>query len=113
MFAPTRFTNPDAVEAWDALFRWREGGRLRDTTVEQTWERVSRAIARAEGVSEAHWARRFSGEFRQWRLLPDERLLRAAGTPCLERVLPAPAAVVNAAAFVMLIVRRSPGSRSK
>jgi ribonucleoside-diphosphate reductase alpha chain len=97
----TRFTDPDAVEAWDALFRWREGERLRDTTVEQTWERVTRALAHAEGAAAEYWADRFAEQFRQWSLLPDERLLRIAGTQANLDPLPAPAAALNVVAFVL------------
>lgn len=105
MFPQTQFTDPASVEAWDCWFRWRERGALRDLTIDQTWLRVATAIASVEGVHAGRWARRFIDAFRHWRLLPDTRLLRLAGTGAqLGGTAPA-AAVVNAAAFV-----RSPGT---
>jgi ribonucleoside-diphosphate reductase alpha chain len=101
MNSQTRFTDPDAVEAWDALFRWREGDRLRDTTVEETWQRVAEAVATPEGEAAAQWASRFADAFRKWQLLPDERLLRDAGTQRKSAPLREPAVVLNAAAFVV------------
>jgi ribonucleoside-diphosphate reductase alpha chain len=95
----TVFTRPDAVEAWDALFRWRDGTKLHDTTVEDTWRRVARAVALAEGAGAESWAETYATAFRKWRLLPDERLLRAAGTG-RPIALREPSMAVNAAAFV-------------
>ena len=46
--SPSPFLDPVAVEAWDAWFRWREDGQLRDISVEATWERVAGALAQAE-----------------------------------------------------------------
>jgi ribonucleoside-diphosphate reductase alpha chain len=74
------FTAVAAVEGWDAWFRWRDAAGLRDRTIEATWWRVARAAAAAEGAQAEAWARRFFDAFAQWRLLPDEDLLRAAGT---------------------------------
>lgn len=101
MHSQTRFTDPDAVEAWDALFRWRDGDRLRDTTVEETWQRVAGAVAAVEGAAAGPWADRFADAFRRWQLLPDERLLRGAGTRADPMPLPDPAVVLNAASFVV------------
>jgi ribonucleoside-diphosphate reductase alpha chain len=95
----TRFTDPEAVETWDAQFRWRDHGRLRDVTVDQTWARVATAVAAAEGVSGQRWAERFVEAFRNWWLLPDVRLLRHAGTDEAPLPLREPVAVLNAAAF--------------
>lgn len=100
MHAQTRFTDPDAVEAWDALFRWRDGDRLRDTTVEETWQRVANAVTAIEGAAAERWAARFAQAFRKWQLLPDEGWLRDAGTG-RATALPEAAAVLNAAAFVV------------
>jgi ribonucleoside-diphosphate reductase alpha chain len=99
MHDETVFTRPDAVEAWDALFRWRDGTKLHDTTVEDTWRRVARAVALVEGEGAERWAETYATAFRRWRLLPDERLLRAAGTG--RRIaLRDPSMAINVAAFV-------------
>lgn len=99
MSIATRFTDPVAVETWDACFRWREGDALRDVTIDDTWWRVANAVATSP------WAGRYVEAFCRWRLLPDERLLRCAGTPVANETIPnetidAPAAVLNAGAFV-------------
>jgi hypothetical protein len=41
---------------------------------------VARAVARAEGPQADAWSRRFYDAFSRWQLLPDEVLVRAAGT---------------------------------
>lgn len=100
MVPATLFTDPLAVEAWDSWFRWRDDGALRDVTVDATWWRVAHALAAVDGASAAIWAHRFVDAFSRWRLLPDERLLQAAGTGRPLPDLVAPAAVLNVAAFV-------------
>lgn len=104
----TRFTDPAAVETWDASFRWRQGDVLRDVTVDDTWWRVATAIAAAEGTQAPLWAQRYAQAFSRWRLLPGESLLRSAGTgeglPCTD----APAAVLNVAEFISLPLGAAP-----
>nr|WP_233171750.1 hypothetical protein [Dyella sp. ASV21] len=75
------FIDLAAVEAWDAWFRWRHHNDLRDRSIQDTWARVARALARSAWPEPV-------GQFEQrlvdaqgtWRLLFDERLLRTAGT---------------------------------
>lgn len=89
------------MDAWDAWFRWRDGDGLRDRDISSTWRRVADAIALAEGARATAWSQCLVQAFSRWRLLPDERLLRSAGTgAALDRggVLHA---VVNVAAFVI------------
>jgi ribonucleoside-diphosphate reductase alpha chain len=74
------FTDMVAVRAWDTWFRWRDAVGLRDRTIDATWWRVARAIARAEGAHADAWSRRFYDAFSRWQLLPDEALVRTAGT---------------------------------
>lgn len=101
MNLPTRFSKPRAVDTWDAEFRWRCGGVLRDVTIEDTWRRVTTCAAAAEGEHAAQWSRRFGEAFARWRLLPDERLLQALGTDRAVDPAMTPGAVVNVAAFVV------------
>lgn len=96
----TSFTDPVAVETWDASFRWRTPAGLRDVTIDDTWARVADAVAAANGSRAAQWARRYVDAFSRWRLLPDERLLRDAGTGNPLPALDAPSAVLNAGCFV-------------
>lgn len=100
MVPATHFTHPLAVEAWDSWFRWREEGVLRDVTIDATWWRVAQTLAAPEGEAAALWAHRYVDAFSRWRLLPDERLLQAAGTREPLPPLDAPAAVLNVAAFI-------------
>ncbi|MGH8030509.1 MAG: ribonucleotide reductase N-terminal alpha domain-containing protein [Arenimonas sp.] len=80
MRSASPFTEVAAVESWDAWFRWRDADGLRDRTIEATWWRVARAVAAADPLNGDLWARRYFDAFSRWHLLPDERLLRAAGT---------------------------------
>lgn len=98
---PTAFTRADAVDAWDAEFRWRHADRLHDLTINDTWRRVAGGAALAEGLHAGLWEHRFVDSFSRWRLLPDERILRTLGTN--EPMAPwgAPSAVLNVAAFVV------------
>jgi len=97
----TRFTDPIAVDTWDTWFRWREGGALRDFTIDATWWRVAEALANVEGMQAPLWAYRYVDAFSRWRLLPDERLLQSAGTGAMIADFDRPAAVLNVAAFVV------------
>jgi ribonucleoside-diphosphate reductase alpha chain len=81
------------------VFRWRDRGKLRDLTIDDSWSRVGRWLAQAESDSADHWANRFVAAFANWRVLPDETLLRLAGTDLAPHFEQAPLAVVGAAAF--------------
>jgi ribonucleoside-diphosphate reductase alpha chain len=95
------FIDTVAVEAWDAWFRWRDHGTLRDETLEATWERVAAALAAAEPANAPAWQRRFVEAFASWSVLPDERVLASAGAGRATWGVSTPlAAVVNAAVFV-------------
>ena len=100
MSLTTEFAHPRSVEVWDAWYRWREDAVLRDVTVDDTWWRVAKSVAGAEAQQGLLWAHRFVSAFSRWRMLPDERLLRHAGTSTSLESLEAPVAVLNAAAFV-------------
>lgn len=98
MVSTTRFTDPAAVDAWDNWFRWRHAQGLRDRTIDATWARVAHAVA--EAVDDRACMRRYIDAFSRWQLLPDERLLRSAGTASNPGPLDSPAATLNVAAFV-------------
>lgn len=93
------FRNTLAVETWDTWFRWREGGRLRDVTIDDTWERVAFTLT----ASPAHapdFKQRLLDAFASWHLLPDERLLMRAGVVAPPWEAGDLHAVLNAASFV-------------
>lgn len=98
---PSPFVDLAAVEAWDAWFRWREQGDLRDLSIEDTWRRVSTALASVEpGGDTATWQTRFMDALASWQLLPDQRLLADAGTGKITWRNGALHASLNLAAFV-------------
>ena len=75
------FVTPAAVEAWDAWFRWRENGVLRDDTVDATWRRAASALASVEPADRrTAFELHLLDAFANWRLLLDERLVATAGT---------------------------------
>lgn len=98
---PSPFIDLASVEAWDAWFRWRDRTGLRDTSIEDTWRRVATALAAVEtGDEVARQRTRCMDAMAAWRLLPDARLLAAAGTGRAGWRDGALHAVLNAAAFV-------------
>jgi ribonucleoside-diphosphate reductase alpha chain len=89
-----------SVEAWDAWFRWRRGTELRDLTLDSTFHRVAETLAAIEGEARPLWARRFEDALAGFRLLPDTRILRTAGSDEIGWDNHELAAVLNAAAFL-------------
>jgi ribonucleoside-diphosphate reductase alpha chain len=98
--ADSPFIDPTAVEAWDAWFRWRSNGELRDLTVEASWDRVAVALAGAESHARETWRKRFRKAIAGWRLLPDARVLATAGTGRCDWPGTDLVAELNLAAFV-------------
>jgi len=98
-YEPSPFSDPVAVDAWDTWFRWRDGSRLYDLSIETTWLRVARALAAVENSAATRWAQRFVDAQAGWQLLFDEKILATAGTGRPEWPQ-APVAVLNAARFV-------------
>lgn len=97
----TTFTDPAAVEAWDARFRWREGSVLHDRTIDGTWARVVNSVASVEGEHREAWTQRWLAGLSRWQWLPDERLLREAGTGVSPTYSTPVTATLNLNAFVM------------
>lgn len=96
-----RFIDIGAVEAWDAWFRWRQDGELRDVSIEQTWSRVAGALAAPEQPGQAApFQRQLVDALLGWKLLPDERIAASAGTAAPAWPDDGLVAVLNAANFV-------------
>lgn len=98
---PTKFTTAIAVDTWDANFRWRVGDELRDRTIDATWRRVASAVAGVEDADAEEWEQRFVDAFRDWRIVPDARLLKWAGTGVPSIRLDNPQATLNLGTFVV------------
>ena len=71
---------PISHAIWDMKYRLkRADGRPTDRTVEESWRRVARALARPE-ADRALWAERFEAALAGFRFLPAGRILAGAGT---------------------------------
>lgn len=74
------FAAPIAEQIWDMKYRLKDAaGQLVDATVEDTWRRVARDLARVE-ADPAMWEDRFQAALRDFRFLPAGRILAGAGT---------------------------------
>ena len=90
-----------AVEAWDAWFRWRDQGLIRDLSVGDTWFRLTRSLSSVEPLAtRSAWERQLFDACADWRLLLDERILADAGTSRLGWPHDGLGAVLNPAVFV-------------
>ena len=67
-------------QIWDMKYRLRAvDGTPVDKNVEETWQRVGRALAASES-DPAYWAQHFTETMRDFRFLPAGRILSGAGT---------------------------------
>jgi len=90
-----------AVEAWDAWFRWRDQGLIRDLSIGDTWFRLARSLSSVEPLAtRSAWERQLFDACADWRLLLDERILADAGTSRLGWPHDGLAAALNPATFV-------------
>lgn len=66
---------------WDSKYRYRYNGKVLDNDIEQTWQRVAKAVAKAESrASRKHWQQSFYQAMENFRFLPGGRILAGAGT---------------------------------
>ena len=99
-YPPSPFLDPAAVDAWDAWFRLREDGELRDLSIESTWQRVADAMTCENPACDGPIAVRCLDALMHWQLLFDERILTTAGSARAQ--WPAdPVAVLNLSSFVL------------
>src|SRR5260370_27631006 len=76
----TNQIHPISRQLWDAKHRLKDAhGTPIDLTIEDTWRRVARALARTEADG-AHWELRFYEALDNFRFLPAGRILSGAGT---------------------------------
>ena len=76
----TRFAAPIAEQIWDMKYRFKEAdGTPLDGTVEDTWRRISRALAVVEKDAD-YWENEFYGALEDFKFLPAGRITAGAGT---------------------------------
>ena len=76
----TQFAAPIAEQIWDMKYRFKDAdGTPRDTTVQDTWRRIARALAVVE-PDPAAWEDRFYAALEDFKFLPAGRITAGAGT---------------------------------
>ncbi|MFQ5487358.1 MAG: adenosylcobalamin-dependent ribonucleoside-diphosphate reductase [Gammaproteobacteria bacterium] len=65
---------------WDSKYRWREGGEVRDHSIEDSWRRIATALASAEASKWDQWAQRFYEVLKGFHFVPGGRIQAGAGT---------------------------------
>ncbi|MCR9127601.1 MAG: adenosylcobalamin-dependent ribonucleoside-diphosphate reductase [Rhodobacteraceae bacterium] len=76
----SRFAAPIAAQIWDMKYRLKTAdGTPVDTTVEDTWRRIARDLARVEADPDK-WEDRFYTALENFRYLPAGRITAGAGT---------------------------------
>ncbi|WP_375230293.1 adenosylcobalamin-dependent ribonucleoside-diphosphate reductase [Roseobacter sp. S98] len=74
------FAAPIAEQIWDMKYRFKDAdGAPKDVTVEDTWHRIARDLARVEKEPEL-WEDRFYAALEDFRYLPAGRITAGAGT---------------------------------
>ncbi|MBM1634706.1 adenosylcobalamin-dependent ribonucleoside-diphosphate reductase [Sulfitobacter mediterraneus] len=76
----TRFAAPIAEQIWDMKYRFKAAdGTLKDATVEDSWRRIARDLARVEEDAPL-WEDRFYSALEDFKYLPAGRITAGAGT---------------------------------
>jgi len=76
----TRFAAPIAEQIWNMKYRFKDGdGAVHDTSLEDTWRRIARALASVEAEPEA-WEGQFYAALEDFKFLPAGRITAGAGT---------------------------------
>lgn len=74
------FSEPLSELIWDIKYRYRRE-KIIDTTLESTWSRVAKAIAKVEAPTvRTHWQKQFYSILENFQFLPGGRILAGAGT---------------------------------
>jgi ribonucleoside-diphosphate reductase alpha chain len=70
-----------STHIWDIKYRYRLDGKIIDQTVEDMWQRVAKAVARAEKPqARLYWQKEFYNILHNFKFLPGGRILAGAGT---------------------------------
>ncbi|MEL7098400.1 MAG: adenosylcobalamin-dependent ribonucleoside-diphosphate reductase [Pseudomonadota bacterium] len=76
----TRFAAPIAEQIWDMKYRFKDAaGAPEDHSVEDTWRRIARDLAKVEN-DPAQWEDRFYAALEDFKFLPAGRITAGAGT---------------------------------
>ncbi len=76
----SRFAAPIAEQIWDMKYRFKQAdGTPIDQTVEDSWRRIARDLARVE-ADPAHWEEKFYAALEDFKYLPAGRITAGAGT---------------------------------
>ncbi len=76
----SRFAAPIAEQIWDMKYRFKDAeGKALDTTVEDSWRRIARALASVEKDA-AKWEDKFYAALEDFKYLPAGRITAGAGT---------------------------------
>ncbi len=76
----SRFAAPIAAQIWDMKYRFKEAdGTPIDVTVEDSWRRIARDLARAEDKPDV-WEEKFYDALEDFKYLPAGRITAGAGT---------------------------------
>ncbi|CUJ84129.1 Ribonucleoside-diphosphate reductase NrdZ [Ruegeria denitrificans] len=76
----SRFAAPIAEQIWDMKYRFKKAdGTPIDQTVEDSWRRIARDLARVEN-DKAHWEEKFFEALEDFKYLPAGRITAGAGT---------------------------------
>ncbi len=75
------FQETISEKVWDQKYRYREKEKTVDQSIEETWQRVAKAVAKAEQAKNAtHWQEKFYQALENFRFLPGGRIMAGAGT---------------------------------
>ena len=69
-----------AQHIWRCKYRYRQGSRIHDQTIADTWRRVARALASVETREPDLWEQRFHSILEGFQFIPAGRILAGAGT---------------------------------
>ena len=70
-----------STDIWDMKYRFKSADHARsDETIEDTWDRIARALSRCEGKKAGPWQGQFRHALDDFRFLPAGRILSGAGT---------------------------------
>jgi ribonucleoside-diphosphate reductase alpha chain len=75
----TPFVADISRHVWETKYRYREGDRLYDHGIEDTWRRISHALASVEQHDQARWEEQFYRALSDFRFLPGGRIQAGAG----------------------------------